>query len=199
MTVQNKIYGRAILDVGVIETDFDSKPKIIIGDAGPEWRLNQDILIDHELDISILDDFFAQLEKLGPMEKIRYEMGLSPREGYRDGLVLRHSDRPEILCHVRVFSGPKNYTPNPNIYHYPYDAVLYLYLDFDRLGSEENRELENEIRIQQALSNHHIDGDGYRYVNSDEYAQVDESKEVPLLDTDDFEDFASDFYDQLVK
>lgn len=154
MNLQNKIYGRAFALIGLIQEYYDEKPEWTLFDGGINWRLNQATLEGYGIGDDIVEDFVGQLNSLGTLEEIRLKLGLEPYSGFHRGLVLKHTERPEIMAAVTVMSGPRT-GYNPSVFKdRNMDVQLDCFIDVDRLGAteEEDRGLENEMNIMNALT-----------------------------------------------
>lgn len=189
MNFQNKISGRAVCTVGLVQELFDGEKKFVKADAGILWRLNPDTLSEFLLSDSTIDDFIAQLEEFGTIEDLRHAMGLSPFAGAARGPVLRHRERPEVSCMVTIMSGP-NTGYNPNVYNYPYDIMLDCFIDMDNAVAGEYREIENELNFIGALSDRRIG------------SPIGEDVAIDCTGGEDVKNYkeeAEDFYQRLVK
>jgi hypothetical protein len=174
----NKLYGRKMGVVGITQEMFNNKPKYVIAPMGPgiQWVLNLETLKEYEVDHEIIECFLKQLEKIGTIGEIRQKLNLQPMGGgIYCGLVLKHKDRPEILANVYVYSGP-NVGYNTNTYALPYDIMLELFIDVDRVGPTTERETEQEFKEVNALT--HSGMGRYGWQDQIEVEYEDETKGV---------------------
>jgi hypothetical protein len=153
MNQQNKIYGKQFCTVGIVANNYDGKEKYEIDDKGFHYMLNKSTLSEYEIDDSFVDDFIRQMAEMGTIAELRLKLGMEDWGGPQDtGIVLHHKDMPHILAHVQVKSGPKNWCPNPRSYQWPNDLVFHCYVDDFTFDNKDNRDLEDELNVFNALS-----------------------------------------------